>query len=211
MRKTIVSLIALFTIVFGMASAEISTNLKTETTLTTKNKIVTLAYVDENGNRVMAEDLGYASLLNTYTTGTKLAKTEYFDVAGNPVNIKAGYQSHEFVYTMNNVKSEEYRDKDGNLVLGPDGYARMEGDYISGKKHLEDRFYGTDGHLLRSATQPARYVITYIEGTRRVTSETWYDADGNYITGPKGFARVENEYTGKVTTPAKTTYLNASG
>ena len=88
------------------ASAEISTNLRKVTTYTKKNKVKTQSFVDWEGNVVVADDLGYATLENSYSTGSKLTKTEYFDAAGNPVNNSDGFSVRKLFYTDKSVKEE---------------------------------------------------------------------------------------------------------
>ena len=91
-KMKIGGLAVLFLLLIAMAGqAEVSRNLKKITTYTTRNKVLEQSYVDGSGNIVVADDLGYATLRNTYTTGTKLYKTEYFDAEGKPINTVWGF------------------------------------------------------------------------------------------------------------------------
>ncbi|MBQ8074344.1 MAG: hypothetical protein IJ231_11345, partial [Clostridia bacterium] len=217
MKKVLLSVsLFLMTLLAALgAGAEISTNLQKQTTYTTRSKIKTQSFVDREGNVVMADDLGYATLVNTYTTGTKLARTEYFDAAGNPVNNANGFFARVISYTMSNIAQESFLDVDGNLTAGPEGYARMEADWHAGKRHLETRYYDAEGNLFSSDKQYARMTTTYPEKDKnpwaKPTSVTYYDADGNMMAGPNGYARVEYEYVPGTTSVCKTTYLNAKG
>ena len=212
MKKWFMALGAVLLLLFGTAAAEISTNLQTIVTTTTKNKVATLTYVDSEGNPVMAEDLGYARMVNSYQTHTLLSRTEYFDTEGNPVNNKWGFSVRKLTYTMRNIAVEEFFDKDGNLVTGNDGYARMESDWIQGKLHLETRYYDTRGNLTTAKSMKyARRVTEYITGPYRMSSDTFYDTEGNQVNGPQGYARVEYEYLGKSKTATRTAYLDAEG
>ncbi len=151
MKKNVFKIVLLVCLMlFAQAAAELSTNLKLEKTLTTKNKVAEQVWVDNDGNPVVPDDLGYCKLVNTYTTGTKLAKTEYFDAEGNPCNNAWGFSVRVLDYDLNNIKLEQFFDTEGNLVNGPDGYATMETDWYQGKKHIETRYYTADGQPLRS-------------------------------------------------------------
>ena len=78
MKKRVIYFLILLSLLLAAvgAEAEISTNLQKATTYTTKNKVETQSFIDRSGNIVMADDLGYATLKNSYTTGTKLSGTE---------------------------------------------------------------------------------------------------------------------------------------
>ena len=217
MRKQVLSFFLLLGILFAAAcaTAEISTNLRKKTTYTTGNKIKTQSFVDRNGDIVMADDLGYATLVNSYTTGTKLARTEYFDAAGRPVNNSYGFSVKIIRYTMSKICEEIFLDADGNPAPGPDGYSRSESDWHVGKRHLETRYYDTQGNLFRSSKQPARKVTEYPKNGSgkwvKPLSETYYDAAGNMMRGPEGYARVEYEYYKATSLVIKKTYLDANG
>ena len=219
MKKKIIWLLILLSLLLlaAVAEAEISTNLQKVTTYTTRNKISVQSFIDREGNIVMADDLGYATLKNEYTTGTKLSGTEYFDVAGNPVNNSQGFSKRVIIYTMSNISEEYFLDKDGNPAAGPDGYARRESDWVSGRRHLETRYYDTEGNLFSSAKQFARKITEYAtsgenkDKWRRPVIESYYDADGNLMRGPEGYARVEYEYVPGTSKACKTTYLDANG
>ena len=197
------------------ARAEISTNLQKQTTYTTKNKVATQSFVDRDGNIVMADDLGYATLVNSYTVGTKLEKTEYFDAEGKPVNNKDGFSVRLLTYSMNNIKTEEFLDTEGNPAPGPSGYSRMETKWYEGKKHIETRYYGTDGKLFRDSKQFAIRRTEYSDDKKlkwvQPLSDSYYDADENLMRGPNGFARVEYEYVGGTGRASRTTYLDENG
>ena len=219
MKKRVIWFLILLSLLLAAAGAgaEISTNLMKVTTYTTKNKVSVQSFTDRAGNIVMADDLGYATLKNEYTTGTKLASTEYFDAAGNPVNNSQGFSKKVIVYTMSNISEEYFLDKDGNPAAGPDGYARRESDWISGKRHVETRYYDAEGNLYSSGKQFARKTTEYADKGenknkwKRPVSESYYDKDGNLMRGPDGFARVEYEYVPNTSNVCKTTYLDASG
>ena len=152
LKKKLIGWIIFLCVMFLCCSAcaEISTNLRKETTYTRNNKILTQSFVDSEGNTVMAEDLGYATLVNTYTSGNKLVQTEYLDAAGNPVNNAYGFSVRRLTYAMKKIRLEEFLDTEGNPAPGPQGYARCETDWEQGKKHIETRYYDPEGNLFRS-------------------------------------------------------------
>ncbi|MBR2823409.1 MAG: hypothetical protein IKE24_06975, partial [Clostridia bacterium] len=197
------------------AVAEISTNLRKETVYTTKRKVETQSFVNRDGEIVVAEDLGYATVHNQYTTGTKLSRTDYYDAEGNLVNNSQGFASRVLDYSMNNISLEYFLNAEGYPVAGPGGYARMETDWYSGKRHLESRYYDTEGNLFSSGTQYARMTTVYPEDDAskwtKPTSVTYYDENDNLMRGPNGYARVEYEYGPAGSGVSKTTYLDENG
>ena len=102
--------LALFCVAFD-ANAEFSTNLQKETTYTGAKKVRTQSFVDRDGNVVMADDLGYATLQNYYSSAgnakNRLIRTEYYDAEGNPVNNSQGFFSRNIEYTKKSVAGRQ--------------------------------------------------------------------------------------------------------
>ena len=61
MKKTVIFILMIFTLWWtGTACAEISSNLNVTQTFTRHGMVETETFVDEQGNPVLAEDLGYS-------------------------------------------------------------------------------------------------------------------------------------------------------
>ena len=117
-----------------VASAELSTNLqlRTETHPKTK-KILSQTYTDPSGNAVIADDKGYATERYTYNNQGQIILTEYLNPAGELVNCIDGYAQIADVYRSGKKTRTEYRDAEGNLVIGPEGFAVRDSLYYYGK------------------------------------------------------------------------------
>ena len=169
--------------------AELSTNLNQVVVYNARNRklVESKTYVDADGNPVIASDKGYATIRYSYTSGNKVSQIEYLDTKGKPINSAEGYAVRKDIYRSKKLEEQYFYDADGKLVTGPDGYAWMKTRYLNGK-HASTWRYDPDGNPVgwHRITEYAQ-----ISTFQMVTSDTWYDADGNLTAGPDGYARVE--------------------
>ena len=207
MKKTIVLLLFILIIPFHV-SAELSSNLDVKTVMNwqTKSLVDRKTYVDSKGNPVVPDDKGYATIKYTYKM-RKIVREEFLDEHNKLVNCVDGYAYKVNLYSIENYLTGcEYHDVNGKLVNGPDGYASQKITYFHGY-HKSTWNYDAEG-------KPVGWhrVSEYKQYSKKrflVTSDTWYDPDGNLTAGPNGYARIENEYEGK--TKSKVAYIAADG
>ena len=175
------------------AAAEVSTNLSVRKEINPGNKrTASETYTDAEGNPVIADDKGYATVRYTYTTGNRIGRTEYLDTEGNLVNNRDGYAQEVCVYGVGGLTRKEYLNAAGESVNGPEGYARQETKYTYGK-HVSTWQYDADGN---PAAGPEGYAwVEYrYSGTTPVRT-AYYDASGELFYNPRaGYAAREVVY-----------------
>ena len=124
MKKMLLIVLAAVTLFLALAvsaQAEVSGNLFIQRKRNNKGKVTELTYVDAEGNVTMADNLGYAIARYEYKEGKRLTKTSFYDEQGNPVNCTDGYHAQTNKINSVNITIEKnYKDVDGNLVIGPE-------------------------------------------------------------------------------------------
>ena len=171
---------------FAVGQGEISTNLYAQKEYNENKKIASLTYVDEFGTPTVAEDLGYATIRYNYRYNRQVGYT-YYDLEGNKVNSTGGWAECRITHSSRGYVIERgYYDADGNLVIGPEGYARQTNDYEL-KYLLKTTNYGPDNKLLRSDK-------LFAVGVHRPVEQNWLNADGEVVPGPDGYAIVRYTY-----------------
>ncbi|MBQ6527147.1 MAG: hypothetical protein IJI38_01355, partial [Clostridia bacterium] len=177
------------------------------TKINAKRIVVERNYKDVDGNYVIGPD-GYARQTLQYY-GKWHEVTNNYDAEGSLVN--APYATYKTLYFSQNTgrtkNGDEYRDAEGNLMVGPEGYAYSHIDYW-GNKDVRTAYYDPEGNLaFNTKVKYALQERTLDRG--RYVKDAWYDESMNYTAGPSGYAYVEYEYP----EPAATTYwyYNADG
>ena len=209
-------------------------------TYITGNKVGKTEYLDTEGNLVNNAD-GVAQKIDVYGVGG-LTKTRYLDAEGNPVNGPEGYARKESKYIYrSHVSTWEY-DKDGNPVnlhrisehgiqdkpglitkdgwydaegnpaAGPEGYAWVEYRYNGLAKVSYTAYYNADGSLFfheKKGFAVEEYVYEHLT----LRELNYYGADGQYMAGPKGFARALYSYVKRDenVVAQRAMYYNADG
>ena len=104
-------------------------------------------WYDTDGNPAAGPD-GYARVEYSYRR-TMLLRTAYYGPDGKPVfNAKAGFAIKEYTEAYNRYSELNYYGADGELIAGPDGYARATFTYINGDPNVERQmYYNADGSL----------------------------------------------------------------
>ena len=205
MKKWLILLLFLFAPI--CASAELSSNLNIRNTMLKSNpKLVEYAtYVDNDGNIVVPVDKGYATVKYTYGAFRVTVKEEYLDENGELVNGVDGYAFIKRKYRDRKLLEAGYYDVNGNLVTGPDGYARQELQY-EGNHLISTWNYDPEGNPVGT-----HRILEYKKHDKAflVTSDTWYDTEGQLAHGPNGYARVEYEYNARNKT--RVAYISPDG
>ena len=192
------------------AQAEVSTALTTKKTYNNHKKVIRQEYVDEVGHLAVAEDKGYAVVVNDYL-GQYLMGVAYYDAEGNLTNCLDGY-AKRFYKRGGKYKVTEswYEDAEGKPVNGPAGWARMENTYYRTSTLTRTVYYDASGALMRSDSLHAVYEADIkLYGTSQkayITEERYLDADGNLAAGPKGWARAVYDRLDDATCWQKTYY-----
>ena len=207
MKKLIGLLAAVSMLLIACAAgAELSTNLKIVTVADrlAGNKPATETYVDADGEPVIADDKGYATIRYTYEGKDGRIRTiELLDTKGKLINGREGYARIERRYqgSAGMLKEQKYYDAAGNPVNGPKGYARYEVTISS--KGREEWQYDAKGEPVNT-----HRITLYATGTQ-VKSDSWYDADNHLTAGPNGYARMEVKYKDNIET--RVSYYDENG
>ena len=200
----LILLTAVALLLWGAATAEISTNLRVETEYRMHTQLVRETFVDDAGNPVVAEDKGYATV--RYSYGGKLVTgIEFLDAEGKPVNSTEGYSRITKVYNRKVLREQRYFDKDGNPVNGPEGYATMVTKGEWGDKQVTWQ-YDKDGNPVNLHRE---VVYTKYGRYHLIISDSWYDTNDHPAAGPDGYARLENDYVGA--NKSRIAYLDENG
>ena len=110
------------------------------------------------------------------------------DADGNPVN------NHQIILydAGTRIKSDSWYDVNNEPVIGPNGYARMEIEYV-GKTQSQVSYYDELGNLLFYKKAGYARMEREFDGTR-VTAVRYYGADGEMTVGPDGYACAKYSY-----------------
>ena len=199
-------------------------------------RVVTrIELLDAEGKPVNGAE-GYARIENRYS-GKQLTERRYYDKDGNPVNGPQGYARQETKGLWGDRQSTWEYDKDGNpvnlhriieytqygqyrliatdswydtedrLAMGPDGYARVENEYISTLKS-KSVYLDEKGQPCYNAK--AGYAMLTREFNKAAEiSLNYYGADGERIAGPDGYSYALYSY--RYNGYKKSMFYNADG
>ena len=186
--------IILVLVTFNTGYAEVSSNLHRQETVGKKSRRVEEAWWEnDEGTRVFAEDLGWASVRYEYNKKPRCIRESYYDLDGNLCVIRDGYAVVQQKWDGNGrLLWRAYFDEKENPVIGPEGYHKRENKYDHLK--LDSTInYGTDGELLRSDSLWAVLQYTY-NSKRQCLKAEYFNADRLPMNGPGGFAVMERAY-----------------
>ena len=140
-------------------------------------------YYDKDGNLVNGPE-GYATMVTKGQWGDRQVTWQY-DKDGNPVNLH-----REVVYTKYGqyhlITSDSWYDTEDHLAAGPDGYARIENDYVGANKG-RTAYLDEEGKPYYYAKAGFATMLREFNGTME-TSVSYYGADGGRIPGPSGWS-----------------------
>lgn len=102
-------------------------------------------YVDKNGKRAIAADLGYATIVYTSVSNGKME--HYYDDNGESVSVSSGYYGvlREYDGNGHNILNT-YLGLDDNPVMTLSGYAIMERVYNDRNQLVATRYYDETGN-----------------------------------------------------------------
>ena len=166
-----------------------------------EKKIIEQKYIDASGNLVTGPE-GYARLEATEVYG-KFREVWEYDPEGNPVN------THQITlyYDKKKIKSDSWYDVNDNLTVGPNGYARMEAEYVS-RTQSKVAYYDAEGNPFFYAK--AGYARMEREFDRnQETAIRYYGVNGELIPGPNGYAYALYSY--HPNSHKRAMYYNADG
>ena len=201
----------------------------------TDRLVTRIELLDTEGGLINGAE-GYARIENRYS-GRKLTEQCYYDRDGNPVNGPKGYARQETRGVWTDRQSTWEYDKDGNpvnahritmytryggyklvtsdswydtnnhLTAGPEGYARVENDYI-GATRIRTAYLDENGKPYYNAK--AGFATLVRESIKsQETSLNYYGVNGERIQGPDGYSYALYSYRdGKY---KKSMYYNADG
>ena len=213
MKKLSLGLVILLVLLLCAVSAqgEVSTNLHGERLYNAQNQLIEQRYLDAEGNLVVADDLGYAVAKYEYKNRV-ISHIAFYDAEMQPVNCAQGYAEMRASVTVKRVVTDiKYLDTEGNLVMGPEGFAHQTSQYWS-KKQILTRNLDENDELIRSDTLFAEHESFYKNtklSSHTLIGDAYRDADGNLMIGPDGYARSEIVYDG--TSIVSTSYYDTEG
>ena len=180
----------------------------------TGKTVTGIELLDTEGNLINGAE-GYARIANVYNGKTRIEQ-RYYDKDGNLVNGPQGYARQETKGLWSDVRSTWEYDKDGNpvnlhriteytsygkyrlitsdswydtedkLAAGPDGYARVENEYL-GASVTKTAYLDKDGKPYYNAK--AGYATLVREFEKSVErSLNYYGTKGERIPGPDGYS-----------------------
>ena len=200
-------------------------------------KVAATEYLDPDGNPVNCLD-GYAQVRYAYRSGLKM-RTEYLDADGKPVLGPEGYARQEsyiengkyqntweydtegnpvnlhHIWEYNDpdrpglLTGEGWYDTEGNPAIGPDGFARAEYRYRK-TLLLFTGYYGTEGEPVENI-QKGYAILEYTLEHNRYSELNYYDASGNLVPGPDGYARCVFTYIGDDPNVRRQMFYNVDG
>ena len=150
------------------------------------------SYFDKDGNLAIGTE-GYARLVNEYSA-KRLLSTWTYDAAGKPVGTHRICE-YQPVNGIDRLISDTWYDAENQLVAGPNGYARVEYEYMDNiRKRIA--YIGADGKpwynaRAKYATMESEYDHNLIQNTK------YYGAEGELIAGPEGYAMVTYQHSVK--------------
>ena len=145
-----------------------------------EKKISQQSYYDADGKPVTGPE-GYARMEVTEAYG-KYRKVWEYGPDGKPVN------THQITlyYEGKKIKSDSWYDVNNNLTAGPNGYARMEAEYVS-KTQSKVAYYDAEGNPFFYAKAGYARMEREFNKTRE-TAIRYYGVNGEMIPGPDGYA-----------------------
>ena len=144
-------------------------------------------------NEPTAGPEGYAKVEYDYIKRKK-CRTAYYKADGSLFfNKKDGFAEKEEVYKNGNISELVFRGEDGNLINGPQGYARVAYTYAQGGKETLTMYYNADGSPF--FTKNGYCGIKQIKENRRVVDESYYSAEGVRGMCKDGYSRTTKLYT----------------
>lgn len=188
------------------SKAELSSNLRIKKEINPKTrKTISETYVNAAGDPEVASDKGYAIKTYIYNMSNQLKEERYLDAEGNSVNCAEGYSYVQYEYKLNKIVKTTYYNAAGQLAIGPQGFSIQE--IVRGIRGIEKETleYNTERQLI------IRCVTEYVneKSSNLVQSKSWFDATGQPMAGPDGYARVFYEYQKK--TKTHIAYYNPDG
>ena len=144
-------------------------------------------------NEPTAGPEGYAKVEYDYFKRRK-CRTAYYNADGSLFfNKKDGFAEREEVYKNGSISELVFRGEDGNLINGPQGYARVTYTYAQGGKETLTMYYNADGSPF--FTKNGYCGIKQIKENRRVVDESYYSAESIRGMCKDGYSRTTKRYT----------------
>ena len=188
-----------------------------------KGNVIVYRYYDVDNNPVIT-DKGYAELHRRYDDNKKIIYEEYIGPDGTPLIQQWGYSAMEQEYGPEGKYLSRRYLHDGMPVLRTDGYAEVRWDYNGLHQQVFERFFDTDGNLIKIhggyAADEREYdaagnmtVIRYFDehaepvevsgyaelhreydNRKQIIKESYYGAEGTPIMLADGYASWERDY-----------------
>ena len=129
---------------------------------------------------------------NTWLNDRYLQSTWRYDTNGNPVGlhrltdyVQVGSKYKVLTDTWYNVQDE--------LATGPDGYARLEYDYVGGNAS-RIAYFSADGNPYLNKKVGYATMLSEYDNAGRVIKERYLGRESELIAGPKGYSQITYSY-----------------
>lgn len=149
-------------------------------------------YVDTNGKKTIAADLGYATIIVTKTDNCRFE--EYYDDKGEPISRSQGYYKVLREYDdKGNAVNITYLDIESKPVVTLNGYANEKWEYNASGKVKEVRYYDENGSPIFTDNYGFGKTFEYVEN-EKACRITYIDDSRKPIMTKQGYSMVYQKY-----------------
>ena len=148
-------------------------------------------WIDAEGQGV-ADSNGYSGWERQYNYKSQIVMERYLNSNGLPAEGNKGYFEVRRTFGIFSM-TEGYYDAKGNLVITPDGYAKIRRKYNSKGLCVKESYYDTNDNLRMSQNGYAQIRYEYDEN-KLCIREKYYDDKENTTMTPLGYAEIRRLY-----------------
>ena len=156
------------------------------------DEFIRVDYLNELGELTLADDLHYATMIETKGDHTTL--TEYYDAAGNPIEQEAGYYAVLSSYNELGQKVKiTYLNKHHNPTVISTGYSIAKQFYNDNNQLERVLLYDIHEEAIQTSPFGYGYELEYNEAGKR-SKVIFLDSNGEPLITSQGFAIQVFEY-----------------
>ena len=205
--------------IFGLAEG-----VEPVQTFSEDNRLIQEDYINEGGQRILGpkgfsrremtyDDGGHVIREAFYNEALELAPNKdgvvvterrydeaghviwyrYLDAEGQPMAVKGVVEMEQGFDESGNLNREVMMDGEGNRTLHLDGWCVHTTVYNDAKQRVSENWFGVEDEPVLFKNSYSRIDRTFDEAGN-VTSETYYDIDGNVASNAQGIVTVERRY-----------------
>lgn len=149
-------------------------------------------YLGDKGSPVLGPD-GYYRLVQTWDEEGNVRERAYLDERGAPKLSVEGYGRTAREYAGGRLTEESFFGERGELVPGPEGFARRRIERDAALRQVKVSFYDDQDRPMIVGTGYSEIRLTF-DGADRLTAEEYLDRDGKLMVSENGFARMTQQF-----------------